>query len=147
LWCEQPIYVQAVFVRDRVRALAPDHADWKERQPFKAVLEGDRSALAALGEKGIAELVMATHAGMTTDEFSAIVRDWVATANHPRFTRPYTRCTYQPMLELLAPLRANGFKTSIVSGGGVEFMRVWTEPAYGIPPEQVIGSTIRTKYE
>ena len=147
LWCEQPIYVQAIFARDRIRAMAADHPEWKERQPFKAVLEGDRSAVASWGKKEITELVMATHAGMTADEFSTGVRDWIATAKHPRFDRPYTRCIYQPMLELLAFLRGNGFKTYIVSGGGVEFMRGWTEPVFGIPPEQVIGSTIRTKYE
>jgi len=147
LWCEQPVYVQALFVRDRVRALALEHPDWRERQPFRAVLKGDRAELAALGEKGIVDLVTTTHAGMTTDEFHKIVEDWIAGAKHPRFDRLYTRCVYQPMLELLAYLRANGFKTYIVSGGGVEFMRPWTEAVYGIPPEQVIGSTIQTKYE
>ncbi len=147
LWCEQPVYVQAVFVRDRVRAMAPDHPDWKEQQPFKAILDEDRAALAALGEKGLVDLVTATHAGMTSDEFAALVRDWIATAKHPRFDRPYTRCVYQPMLELLAYLRANSFTIYIVSGGGVEFMRAWTEPTYGISPERVVGSTIRTRYE
>jgi hypothetical protein len=147
LWCEQPVYVQAVFIRDRVRALAPEHPEWRETQPFKALLEGDRKSLAELGERGMADLVMATHAGMTADEFALLVCDWIATAKHPRFDRPYTQCVYQPMVELLGYLRANGFKTFIVSGGGVEFMRVWTAQVYGIPPEQVVGSTIRTRYE
>lgn len=147
LWCEQPAYVQALFVRDRVRAMAPEHPEWRETQPFKALLEGDRKGLAELGERGLVDLVMATHAGMTADDFALLVRDWIATAEHPRFDRPYTRCVYQPMLELLSYLRANGFKTFIVSGGGVEFMRVWTAQVYGIPPEQVVGSTVRTRYE
>jgi hypothetical protein len=147
LWCEQPVYVQAVFIRDRIRALAPSHPEWKQQQPFKSVLDDDRAGLAALGEKGLVDLVTTTHAGMTSEEFASLVSDWIATAKHPRFHRAYTKCVYQPMLELLAYLRANGFKTYIVSGGGIEFMRIWTEPVYGIPPEQVIGSTIRTKYE
>ncbi|MFO0955969.1 MAG: HAD family hydrolase [Isosphaeraceae bacterium] len=147
LWCEQPMYVQAVFVRDRIRAMAASHPEWKQQQPFQAVLEGNRQALADLGEKGLVELVTATHAGMTADEFSSLVRDWIATARHPRFDRPYTKCIYQPMLELLAYLRANGFKTYIVTGGGVEFVRAWSGPVYGIPPEQVVGSTVRTRYE
>jgi phosphoglycolate phosphatase-like HAD superfamily hydrolase len=147
LWAEQPMYIQMAFVLDRVKALAPQHPEWKEKQPFKAVLEGDLKALAASGEKGLIEVGMATHAGMTTEEFEQIVTDWLAVAKHPRFNRPYTECIYQPMVELLAYLRANGFKTYIVSGGGIEFMRPWTEKAYGIPPEQVIGSTIKTKFE
>jgi phosphoglycolate phosphatase-like HAD superfamily hydrolase len=147
LWAEQPMYIQMAFVLDRAKALAPQHPDWQQKQPFKAVLEGDLKALAARGEKGLMELGMATHAGMTTDEFEQIVKDWLAVAKHPRFNRPYTECIYQPMVELLAYLRANGFKTYIVSGGGIEFMRPWTEKAYGIPPEQVIGSTIKTKFE
>lgn len=146
LWCEQPVYVQAVFVRDRLLALAPSHPEWRTTPPYQAVLEGSREALAALGEKGIVELLMATHAGMTTDAFAKIARDWIATARHPRFNRLYTECVYQPMIELLRYLRENGFKTYIVSGGGVEFMRAWTEPVYGIPPEQVVGSTIKTEY-
>ncbi len=146
LWTEHPIYVQLAFALDRVKALAPQHPEWKDKQPFKAVLEGDMKALAEAGERGIAELVMVTHAGMTNEEFEHIVRDWLATAKHPRFKRPYTELVYQPMLELLAYLRANGFKTYIVSGGGVEFMRPWTEKVYGIPPEQVIGSSIKLKY-
>jgi phosphoglycolate phosphatase-like HAD superfamily hydrolase len=146
LWAEQPAYFQLLFAMDRVKALAPQHPEWAATQPYKAVLDGDMRTLAAAGEKGIAELVMATHAGMTTAEFAGIVRDWVATAQHPRFKRPYTELVYQPMLELLGYLRANGFKTYIVSGGGVEFMRVFAERVYGIPPEQVVGSTIVTEF-
>lgn len=147
LWCEHPMYVQLAFAIDRVKALAPKHPEWKDKEPFKAALEADFKALAASGEKGLVEILMATHAGMTTDEFEQIVKDWLATAKHPRFKRPYTELVYQPMLELLAYLRANGFKTYIVSGGGVEFMRPWTEKVYGVPPEQVIGSCIKVKYE
>ncbi len=147
LWGEQPIYFQLAFAIDRVKALAPDHPEWKAQQPFRAVLENDREALAAAGEHGIAELVMATHAGSTTDEFAGIVREWLATARHPRFDRPYTELVYQPMLELLAYLRASGFQTWIVSGGGVEFLRVFAEEVYGVPPEQVVGSSIQTKFE
>ncbi len=142
------MYTQLAFALDRVKALAPQHPEWKTTQPFQAVLEGDMKALAAAGEKGLVELIMATHAGMTTDEFEKIVTDWLATARkHPQFERPYTELVYQPMLELLAYLRANGFKTYIVSGGGVEFMRPWTERVYGIPPEQVVGCSIETKFE
>ncbi|QEH38904.1 haloacid dehalogenase-like hydrolase [Aquisphaera giovannonii] len=147
LWCEQPMYPQAVFIRDRLRAMAPGHPEWKREQPFKALLEDDRAAVAGIAEKGLVDIVTATHAGMTSEEFSALVRDWIATARHPRFRRPYTRCVYQPMLELLAYLRAHGFETFLVSGGGAEFMRVWAEPAYGIPPDRVVGSTVRTRYE
>jgi phosphoserine phosphatase len=147
LWSEQPAYFQLLFAIDRVKALAPKHPEWKTKQPFKAVLEGDMKALAASGEKGIAQLVMASHAGMTTDEFARTVREWLATAKHPKFQRPYTELVFQPMLEVLQYLRANGFRTYIVSGGGVEFLRVFAEERYGIPPEQVIGSSIRTKYE
>ena len=147
LWSEQPIYVQLAFALDRIKALAPEHPEWKDTQPFKAVLEGDRDALAASGMEGVVTLVMASHAGMTTDEFSKIVTDWLATARHPRFDRPYTELVYRPMLELLAYLRANEIKTFIVSGGGIEFMRPWTEAVYGIPPEQVVGSSIKTAYE
>jgi hypothetical protein len=147
LWSEQPMYFQLAFAIDRVKALAPQHPEWKTKQPFKAALEGDMKALAASGEHGLVELVMATHAGNTGDEFAAIVRDWVKTARHPRFNRPYTELTFKPMRELLDHLRANGFKTWIVSGGGVEFLRVVAEELYGVPPEQVIGSSIRTKYE
>jgi phosphoserine phosphatase len=146
LWAEQPMYVQAAFALDRVKALAPQHPEWKAQQPFAAALAGDAKALAASGEKGIIELVMATHAGTTTDEFAKIVSDWIATAKHPRFGRPYTELAYQPMLELLAYLREKGFETYIVSGGGIEFMRPWTERVYGIPPEHVIGSSIVTEF-
>jgi hypothetical protein len=147
LWAEQPIYFQGFFTFDRVKALARQHPEWKEKQPFKAVLENDMKAFAAAGEKGAMEVLMASHAGVTTEEFEKIVKDWIATARHPRFNRPFTEMVYQPMLELLAYLRANGFKTYIVSGGGIEFMRPWTEKVYGIPPEQVIGSSIKMKYE
>ncbi|HEX9073415.1 MAG TPA: HAD family hydrolase [Pseudolabrys sp.] len=147
LWCEHPMYVQLAFALDRVKAMAPLHPEWKDKQPFKAVLEGDMKTLAESGERGLVELVMVTHAGMTSNEFAKIVTDWLATARHPRFNRPYTELVYQPMLELLAYLRANGFKTFIVSGGGVEFMRPWTERVYGVPPEQVVGSSIKTKFE
>jgi haloacid dehalogenase-like hydrolase len=147
LWTEHPMYVQMAFVLYRVKALAHKHPGWKEKQPFKAVLQGDLKSLVAAGEKALAELVMATHTGMTTDEFDGIVQDWLAKAKHPRFNRPYTELVYQPMLELLSFLRANGFKTFIVSGGGIEFMRPWTSKVYGIPPEQVVGSTIKLKYE
>ena len=129
------------------RRWPPQNPDWKTKQPFKAALEDDRKALAALGETGLLQIVAATHTGMTTEEFAKIVADWIATARHPRFNRPYTDLVYQPMLELLAYLRANGFKTFIVSGGGIEFMRPWTEKAYGIPPEQVVGSSGVTKYQ
>jgi phosphoglycolate phosphatase-like HAD superfamily hydrolase len=147
LWVEQPMYTQLAFALDRIKVLAEKHPEWKEKQPFQAALEGDFKTLAASGERGLVELVMATHAGMTSDEFEAIVKDWLATAKHPHFKRPYTECVYQPMVELLAFLRASGFKTYIVSGGGIEFMRPFTEKVYGIPPEQVVGSTIKTKYE
>jgi phosphoserine phosphatase len=147
LWAEQPMYFQLAFALDRVKALAPAHPEWKDKEPFKSILAGDLKTALAGGEKAIVELVMATHAGMTTGEFEKIVEDWIATAKHPRFDRPYTECVYQPMVELLAYLRLNGFKTFIVSGGGIEFMRPWTLEAYGIPPEQVVGSTIKTKFE
>jgi len=147
LWAEQPMYVQMAFVLDRVRELAPKYPEWKQKQPFKAVLEGDFKALAAQGEKGAFQLVMATHTGMSSDEFNRIASDWIARARHPKFKRPYTEIIYQPMVELLAYLRDNGFKTFIVSGGGVDFMRPWTEKVYGIPPEQVVGSTGKLKYE
>ncbi len=147
LWIEKPMYVQLAFALDRVKALAPTHPEWKENQPFKAALEGDLKTVAAGGEHALLELVMATHAGMTTDAFAQVVKDWLATAKHPRFNRAYTELVYQPMLEVLIYLRANGFKTYIVSGGGIEFMRPWTEKVYGIPPEQVIGSSIKTRFE
>jgi phosphoserine phosphatase len=147
LWAEQPFYFQGLFVFDRVRALAPKHPDWNDKQPFKAVLENDMKTLAALGLQGLIELVMATHAGMTTEEFEQTVKDWLATARHPKFKRPYLDLVYQPMLELLVYLRTNAFKTYIVSGGGIEFVRTFSEELYGIPPEQVIGSSIVTKLE
>ncbi len=147
LWCEQPLYTQLAFALDRVKSLAPQHPEWNQNQPFKAVLDGDMKAVVASGEKGLVELVMASHAGMTTGEFANLVRDWIANARHPKLNRRYTACVYQPMLELLTFLRAHGFKTYIVSGGGVEFMRPWAEQVYGIPPEQVIGSSIKTRYE
>jgi hypothetical protein len=147
LWVEHPMYTQLAFVLDRVKVLAPQHPEWTSTQPFKAVLEGDMKTLMAAGERGLVELGMATHAGMTTAEFEKIVTDWVATARHPRFKRLYTELAYLPMVELLAYLRANGFKTFIVSGGGVEFMRPWTERVYGVPPEQVVGSSIKTKFQ
>jgi phosphoserine phosphatase len=147
LWPSHPMYTQLAFALDRIKALAPKHPEWKAKQPFKAVLDNDLKALAAAGEKGLVELIMASHAGMSTAEFEAIVTDWLDKARHPRFKRRYTELAYQPMLELLAFLRANDFKTFIVSGGGVEFMRPMTEAVYGIPPEQVVGSTIQTQYE
>jgi hypothetical protein len=140
------MYVQLAFALDRVKAEAPNHPEWATTQPFQAVLEGDMKALAAAGEKGLVELIMATHAGMTVTQFQEIVTDWIATARDPRFKKPYTELVYQPMLELLAYLRANGFKTFIVSGGGIEFMRPWTEKVYGVPPEQVVGSSIKTQF-
>lgn len=147
LWVEHPMYTQLEFALERVKEMAPQHPEWKTTQPFKAVLENDHKALAAAGEKGLLELVMATHAGMTSDAFAAEVSAWFAKARHPRFKRPYTELAYKPMVELLEYLRANGFKTYIVSGGGIEFMRPMTEAVYGIPPEQVIGSSIKTKFE
>jgi phosphoserine phosphatase len=146
LWSEQPIYFQLAFALDRVKALAPQHPEWKQKQPFKGILEGDTKAALA-SERGILEMVAATHVGNTTDEFAKVVTDWIASARHPKTQRPYTDMVYQPMLELLAYLRSTGFKTFIVSGGGVEFMRPWTERVYGIPPEQVVGSRAKVKYE
>jgi phosphoserine phosphatase len=147
LWAEQPAYFQLLFAIDRVKKLASKNPEWKEQMPFKAVLENDMAALAASGEKGLLQLIMASHAGMTTAEFEKIVKDWLSTSQHPRFKRPYNDIVYQPMLELLEYLRAHDFKTFIVSGGGIEFMRPWVEKVYGIPPEQVVGSTIKTKFE
>jgi phosphoserine phosphatase len=147
LWIEQPIYVQFAFAMNRVKELAPQHPEWKDTQPFKAVLEGDMAALGAAGEKGAVEIVAATHAGMSPEQFIGLVKQWLATAKHPRFDRPYTELVYQPMLEVLAYMRANGFKTFIVSGGGIEFMRAFAEKSYGIPPDQVVGSSIVTKFE
>jgi len=147
LWAEQPMYFQAFFVFDRIKALAPQHPEWKDKEPFASVLKGDVKSALAGGDRALMEMVMATHTGMTSEEFAKIVKDWIATAKHPMTKRPYTEMVYQPMLELLAYLRANGFKTFIVSGGGIEFMRPWTENVYGIPPEQVIGSSGKTKFE
>jgi phosphoserine phosphatase len=147
LWAEQPLYVQLAFALDRVKALAPQHPEWTDQEPFASLLRGDAARALAGGERAIVEIVMATHAGTTTDEFARAVGEWLASARHPKSGRPYTEMVYQPMLELLAFLRANGFATYIVSGGGVEFMRVWTEQVYGIPPEQVVGSTIATRFE
>lgn len=146
LWTEQPFYFQLGFILDRVKALAPEHPEWKEKEPFKSILAGDLKGIAKSGERGIVELAMETHAGMTTEDFRKIVIDWFATARHPKTGKPYNEMTFLPMRELLDYLRANGFKTFIVSGGGVEFMRPITEKAYGIPPEQVVGSTITTQY-
>jgi phosphoglycolate phosphatase-like HAD superfamily hydrolase len=147
LWAEQPLYFQLAFAIQRVQTLAPNHPEWKTRQPFKGVLENDAKAVATSGEHGLLEIMAATHAGITTDEFNTIVGTWLTTAKHPKFGRRYTELAYQPMLELLQYLRENGFKTFIVSGGGVEFMRVFAEQVYGIPPEQVIGSSGITKYQ
>ena len=147
LWAEQPMYFQLFFALDRVKALSSQHPEWKDKEPFASLLKGDVKGALAGGERAMLEIVMATHAGMTSDEFVQIVKDWLATAKHPGTKRPFTEMVYQPMLEVLAYLRANGFKTFIVSGGGIEFMRPWTEKVYGIPPEQVIGSSIKTKFE
>ena len=147
LWAEQPIYFQFAFAIDRVKALAPQHPEWKTKEPFASFLRGDMKAALAGGEKGLLEMMAATHTGMTVEEFSKIVIDWITTAKHPKTGRLYTEMIYQPMIELLAYLRTNGFKTFIVSGGGIEFMRPWTERIYGIPPEQVVGSSGKTKFE
>jgi len=147
LWTEQPIYVQFAFALDRIRTLASRHPEWKQQQPFKAVIEGDMKSALAGGQEALSKIMAASHAGMTTDEFHTIVLDWLAKARHPRFKQPYTDLVYKPMVELMAYLRTNGFKTYVVSGGGVEFMRPWMEKTYGIPPEQVIGSMGRLKYE
>lgn len=147
LWAEQPMYVQFLFALDRVKVLAPQHPEWKTEEPFASLLKGDVKTALAGGAKAMEEIMMVTHAGMTTEEFERLVRDWLATAKHPKTGRLYTEMVYQPMLELLAYLREHDFKTFIVSGGGVEFMRPWTETVYGIPPEQVIGSSIKTQFE
>jgi len=147
LWSEQPMYIQLAFTLDRVRELAPAHPEWKAKEPFKSVLSGDLKAALGGGEKALVTLITATHAGMTSDEFTAIVERWFATAKHPKYGRPYTECVYQPMLEVLSYLRDNGFKTFIVSGGGIDFMRPITQKLYGIPPEQVVGSTEKLKFE
>jgi phosphoserine phosphatase len=147
LWCEQPLPVQFFFALDRVKALAPQHPEWKTNEPFASLLNGDLKTALAGGDHALLELLMATHAGMTTEEFERIVKGWIATAKNPRFNQLYTACVYQPMLELMTYLRANGFKVFIVSGGGIEFMRPWAEKVYGIPPEQVVGSSVKTKFE
>jgi phosphoserine phosphatase len=147
LWAEQPAYFQALFAVDRVKALAPQHPEWKDKEPFASLLKGDVKAALAGGEKAVAELLAATHTGITTSEFEAVVKAWLGSAKHPKFKRLYPELSYQPMLELLAFLRAHGFKTFIVSGGGVEFMRGFTSERYGIPPEQVIGSAGKQQYE
>lgn len=140
LWAEQPAYFQILFAMDRIRTMAPDHPEWRTQEPYRSVLENDQKGLAAAGTKGLLEIIGQTHAGMTTDEFDAIVRDWLDTARHPTTGKRYTEMVYQPMLELLGYLRAHGFRTYIVSGGGIDFMRAFAEEVYGVPPEQVIGS-------
>lgn len=147
LWAEQPMYFQCFFALDRIKILAPRHPEWKDKEPFASLIKGDLKAALAGGEASLVQIVMATHAGLTTEEFEKAVTDWLATAKHPKTGRPFTEMVYQPMVELLAYLRANGFKTFIVSGGGIDFMRPWTEKVYGIPPEQVIGSSGGLKYE
>ncbi len=147
LWSEQPIYFQFFFALDRVKAMAPDHPEWKNKQPFKAVLENNMGELMKQGEKGLLQIVMATHAGTTTDEFESLVSQWIATAKHPTKDKLYTELVFQPMLELLDYLRENEFKVFIVSGGGIEFMRPWTERVYHIPKDQVVGSSVKTQYD
>ncbi len=147
LWSEQPAYFQLFFAMDRIKALAPEHPEWKTTQPYQSVLEDDMATLMTFGEHGLIQIVMATHGGNTVAEFEQIVKDWLTTAKHPRFDRPYTDLVYQPMLELINYMKANDFKTFIVSGGGIEFMRPWVEGVYGIPKDQVIGSSIKTKYD
>ncbi len=147
LWSEQPLYFQFAFALDQIKAMAPQHPEWKTKQPFKALLEGDLKTALAGGERAILDIVMATHSGMSTEEFEQKVKDWMASAKHPKTGKPYNKMIYQPMVELLSYLRANGYKTFIVSGGGVDFMRPWVEQAFGIPPDQVIGSSGKVKYE
>jgi phosphoserine phosphatase len=147
LWVEQPNYTEAIFTEERIEQMAQQHPEWKTKQPFAAVLNRDAKAMAASGEKGAAQLLVVTHTGMTVEEFDKTVLDWISTAKHPKFQRAYTQCIYQPMLEVLRYLRANGFKTYIVSGGEQEFMRPWTDKTYGIPPEQVVGTQIRTEFK
>ena len=147
LWAEQPLYSQLFFALDRVKALAPEHPEWKQEEPFASLLKGNVKDVLAGGEKALMPIVIATHTGMTSEEFNRIVRDWIASGKHPVTGRPYTAMVYQPMLELTAYLRANGFKNFIVSGGGIDFMRPWTEKVYGIPPENVFGSSGKTKFE
>jgi phosphoglycolate phosphatase-like HAD superfamily hydrolase len=147
LWVEQPIYTQMTFISDRVKELAPQHPEWKTTQPFKAFLDGDMKTVAAAGKKGLLTAALATHTGMTAEQFTRRATMWIETARHPRFKRLYTDLVYQPQLELLTYLRENGFKTFIVSAGGIEFMRPWTERVYGIPPEQVVGSSVKTEFQ
>ena len=147
LWVEYPMYTQVLFAFDRVKTLAPQHPEWKTTQPFKALLAGDMKTVGASGMKGLMEIVMATHSGMTAAEFENMVTNWLATHKQPKFKRIYTECVYQPQLELLAYLRANGFKTFIVSGGGIQFMRPMTEKAYGIPRSQVVGSSVVSQFQ
>lgn len=147
LWAEQPLYFQLIYIVDRIKTLAPQHPEWKDKEPYASILKDDVKAALAGGKKALLEMAMATHAGITTDEFNQSVRDWLATARHPKTGRAYNEMVYQPMLELLAYLRANGFKTFIVTGGGIDFVRVFAEETYGIPPEQIVGSSIKTSYE
>lgn len=147
LWTEQPYYFQLAFAFDQIKTMAPKHPEWKNKQPFKGLIEDDLKSALATGQRGLEQVLAVTHAGMTTDEFARSVITWTQTAKHPRFQRPYTALVYQPMLELLSYLRANGFKTFVVSGGGVEFMRPWMEKAYSIPPEQIVGSSGVVKFE
>lgn len=147
LWVEHPVYTQFTFALDRLKALAPDHPEWKDTEPFKSALAGDLEGLAATGHHGLMEIIAVTHAGMSTADFEEIVAGWIVEAKHPRFDKPYTELVYQPMLELIDYLQANDFKTFIVSGGGIEFMRPWTEKTYRIPPEQVVGSSIKTEFQ
>lgn len=147
LWVEQPMYTQLAFAFERVKAMADDHPEWKTTQPFQAVLEGDMKTLGEAGDKGILEIVAATHSGMSTEDFEKITTDWLATAKHPKLDKPYTELVYQPMLELIDYLQDNDFETFIVSGGGIEFMRPWTEEVYDIPPQQVVGSSITTEFK
>ena len=147
LWCEQPMYVQLAFALDRLRLLAPQHPEWRRKAPFKKLFDAGPHRMVAVSEAELLEIIKVTHTSMTTDEFAGIVRDWITTARHPKTGRLYTEMVYQPMLELLTYLRSQGFRTFIASGGGVEFMRVWAEEVYGVPPDQVVGSTCRTKYE
>ncbi|MCO4294495.1 haloacid dehalogenase-like hydrolase [Solitalea sp. MAHUQ-68] len=147
LWSEQPLYFQFLFAIDQIKVMAPKHPEWKANEPFKSILAGNLKGALAGGEKSLLAILVATHTGMTTDEFSASVKAWSDTARHPRFKKLYTECVFQPMLELLNYLRANGFKTFIVSGGNIDFMRVWAERVYGIPPEQVVGTSFKLKYQ
>jgi phosphoglycolate phosphatase-like HAD superfamily hydrolase len=147
LWCEHPMYVQLLYLVDQVKARAGDHPEWKSKEPYKAILADDLASASAAGEKGLMDVMMTVHSGMTVEEYEQSVKGWLETARHPRFRRPYTQLIYQPMVEVLAYLRANGFKTYVVSGGGIEFMRPWMDRAYGIPPEQIVGSSIRLRFE